>query len=505
MNKINYNPDILSCLANLSNDEVFTPPDTVNKMLDLLPKHLFKSTNTTFLDPACKSGVFLREIAKRLNEGIKNEIPDTQQRINHIFKNQLFGIAITELTSLLSRRTVYCSTKANGKYSVTDNFGDDQGNIIFNKIEHSWRNGNCEFCGANRDSYDRESYLETHAYMFIHTDKLEEIFNMKFDVIIGNPPYQISDGGSGTGISAKPIFHKFIEQAIKLKPSFLCMITPSRWFSGGKGLDGFREKMLRDKRFKVIHDFYSSKDCFPGVNIAGGINYFLWEKNYHGKCYVINHLNDKELKSLRYLDEHDIFIRDNQAIEMISKILNKKNIRLMSDIVYSRNPFGFVSSERGSTKKSINSVKLVSSGGEGFVERDSVKNNNDLIDKFKVIIGKVVPSNGEIDVNPEDGYRVITSPRVLDPGSVHTETYILLNIFDNELEANNFQTYMKLKLPRFLLRLTLSSMNISVKSFSFVPYLNYDKLWNDEEVYRYFDLTANEIEHVQNTIRDLKD
>ena len=315
----NYNPDVLSCIANLSNDEVFTPPHLANQMLDLLPTELWSNKNATFLDPVSKSGVFLREIAKRLMVGLETQIPDRQERINHIFKKQLFGIAITELTSLLSRRSVYCSKTANSVYSVCTNFETEQGNILYERLQHTWQNSNCIYCGANKDMYDREDALETYAYNFIHIDSIDKLFaNMKFDVIVGNPPYQLET--SGYGRQAKPIYQLFVEQAKKLKPRFLSMIIPSRWFAGGFGLDQFREDMLNDDRIRKIVDYPNSYDCFPGVDVSGGICYFLWERDNKGECEVTNISNGQTSSTIRKLSEFDTFIRSSQAVPIVRKI-----------------------------------------------------------------------------------------------------------------------------------------------------------------------------------------
>lgn len=499
-----YNPDVLSCIANLSNDEVFTPPELANKIIDMLPQELFENPDTTFLDPCCKSGVFLREIAKRLIKGLEPQIPDLEKRIEHIFSKQLFGIAITELTSLLSRRSVYCSKYPSSEWSAYQ-FPEDkpQGNIIYQRIKHTWKDDKCVYCGASKSEYDRGSELETHAYQFIHNLDVKKVFNMKFDVIIGNPPYQLSDGGSGTGISAKPLYHLFVETAKKLSPRYISMIIPSRWFAGGKGLNEFRSMMLESKNISTMVDYPKSRDCFPGVDIAGGVCYFLWDSMYSGKCKLVSRQGHSEITRDRNLNEFSIFIRDNIGIDIIHKILDSSK-DYMDSVVYSRNPFGFVSSDRGNKTEFQGAVKLHSSDGVGYVTRQAILKNADLLDNYKVIIGKVNPDRGGVN-NASDGkMNVITKVRILEPNEVMTETYLLLATFKDKTQAENCATYYRTKFTRLLISLTLSSMNITKDNFQFVPIQDFSKPWTDEELYAKYGLNEKEITFIESMIRPME-
>ena len=494
---IQYNPDVLSCLANLSSDEVFTPPKLANDILDLLPKEIWSDKTITFLDPVSKSGVFLREIAKRLMDGLQAEIPEKQERINHIFTKQIYGIAITELTSLLSRRSVYCTKTANNKYSVCEKFMDEQGNIVFNRIEHTWKSGRCEFCGASEEVYKDRDELETHAYQFIHTDNPEEIFKMKFDVIVGNPPYQLSDGGFGK--SASPLYHKFVEQAKKLNPRFLTMIIPARWFAGGKGLKDFRGEMLNDSQIREIVDFENASECFPGVDIAGGICYFLWEKDSGGPCEVLNIQNGVQVRSTRALNEFSTFVRHGKAVSIIRKVLMNKE-KKMNEQVSSRKPFGIATNTR---PQNNGDIILRWQKGEGPYKRDEVTVGTEWIDKWKVITSYVGYDHAG---NPgKDGRRrVFSKIDILPPKTICTETYLVVGAFEKEPFALNLVAYMKTRLFRFLVAQFMYSHHITKDSYAFVPILDMSTNWTDEELYERYQLSDEEIVFIESKIRPME-
>lgn len=494
----NYNPDVLTCLANLSNDEVFTPPVVVNRMLDLLPAELWRNPDARFLDPVSKTGVFLREIAKRLMEGLSERIPDRQQRADHIFTRQLFGLAITELTALLSRRSVYCSKQANGPYSVCTAFHDADGNIRFRSTEHSWQNGRCRYCGASREVYDRDDTLESHAYEFIHTENPETIFpDMKFDVIIGNPPYQLSDGGNGA--SASPLYHRFVRQAQKLKPRYLTMIIPSRWFGGGKGLDDFRREMLNDNHIRVLVDYENASDCFPGVDIAGGVCYFLWDRDNPGLCDVVNVRNNETMHSVRALNEFDTFIRHDQAASIVRKVCAFGE-PMMSNIVSSSKPFGLRTFVR---PQEFGDILLRWQNGEGPYRRDEITVGRELIDKWKVITSYVGYDHAG---NPgKDGKRrVFSKIDILPPGTICTETYLVVGSFDSEQEAKKLVAYMKTLFFRFLVAQCMYSHHITKEAYRLVPIQDFSQSWTDEKLYAKYGITDEEIKFIESMVRPME-
>lgn len=503
-----YNPDVLSCLANLSNDEVFTSPEVVNKMLDMLPQDIFENPDTTFLDPACKTGVFLREIARRLIKGLEKQIPNLNDRLEHIFKHQLYGIAITELTSLLSRRSLYCSKWPNGEYSIV-NFKSPEGNIKYRRIQHTWKDGNCIFCGASQNIYERDNALETYAYQFIHTNKPEEIFNMKFDVIIGNPPYQLSDGGAQA--SAGAIYNKFVEQAIKLKPRYLTMITPSRWFTGGKNLNDFREKMLHDDRLRIIHDFPDASECFPGVEIKGGVNYFLWDRDHKGECNIITHKGGKIIsEATRPLLEKncDVFIRNNELVSIYRKV-SDFNERSFMDIVSARKPYGLAGDffknpnkyglPQIEEKKFNNCLKIYGLIGnkrtERYITKDYPLPKKEFLNEYKIFMARNQGSGifGE----------TFSEPILAKPGELCTETFIEIGPFKSKQVMENCYSYIKTKFFRAMVGVRKLDQGAPQGVYKYVPIQDFSKAWTDEELYKKYNLSKKEIKFIEENVQEM--
>ena len=522
-----YNPDVLLCLANLSNDEVFTPPEVANQMLDMLPQELFEDPNTKFLDPACKSGVFLREIAKRLIKGLEDKIPDLEERIDHICKNQLYGIAITELTSLLSRRSVYCSKYPNGPFSIAK-FDNVEGNIRFKTCKHEWEGPvkwkmegrkqeriwrTCKWCGAPEKEYgeDARINLETHAYEFIHTLHPGEIFNMKFDVIISNPPYQLSDGGAQA--SASPLYHLFVDKALKLNPKYLTMVIPARWYSGGKGLDQFRNSMLNDCHIKELHDFPITSDCFPGVNIRGGVCYFLWDSSFDANeemPVVVTHESETETvvkRQLKY-EDMDIFVRYDKAIGIVDKIKAKTlESQFLSNCVSARKPFGlstdFIKNERFKDNSTglRNPIKCIGKGlTVGFIDRSDVISHREWIDRWKVFVPRANNIGTELNDDNLNAF-------VGKPGEVCTESYIVIggNIDLTEQEANYLVAFLRTKFARFCHSVPKVSQDATAKTYRYVPMQSLDRDYTDEELYSKYNLSKEEIEFIETHIKSMND
>lgn len=521
-----HNPDVLTCIANLSNDEVFTPPEFANQMLDTLQDSWANSNNgeniwgnreVTFLDPCTKSGVFLREIVKRLNVGLTEEIPDLTERINHILTKQVFGIGITELTSLLARRSIYCSKYANSLHSIARTFTNENGNIWFERTEHSWVKGKCTFCGASEIEYARSADLETHAYAFIHTTNLKlhmtELFGetMQFDVIIGNPPYQLSDGGFG--ISALPMYHKFVEQAKKLEPRFLTMVIPARWFTGGKGLDSFRHGMLSDDRLRKFYDFPDSNDVFPGTQIKGGVCYFLWDRDNAGDVTVTTYDRGQVVsQATRALLETgaEVFIRYNEGVQILKKIMKIENAnstpkfsfdlpaeKSFQKSVSARKPFGLATTFRGKSSETKNDLTVYQNGGIGYIARSEVASGDQFIDAWKVFIPRAGSGSDSFP------HPILGKPFIGKPGTICSETYVAIGPYNSRKEAVNVCNYLSSRLVRFMVLLHKTSQSTTRSVYKFVPMQNFSEQWNDEKLYQKYGINNDEIAFIESMIRPM--
>ena len=514
------NPDVLTCIANLSNDEVFTPPELANRMLDTLAEtwavkyngsNIWADSTVKFLDPCTKSGVFLRQIAQRLTKGLSTEIPNLEERVDHILTKQVFGIATSRLTSLLARRSVYCSKSANGEHSIVKSFDSEAGNIWYERTEHSWVHGKCSFCGARADAYDRGREFETYAYTFIHAEdvaaQVSSIFGgeMQFDVIVGNPPYQLGQsGGDAVGGFATPIYQKFIQTAKSLEPRYVLMVTPSRWFAGGVGLNSFRNEMLDDTRIRALVDYPDATEVFPGTQIKGGVSYFLWDYSWNDTCEVTTiYRGEPTTKPMkRFLGSYDVVVRRNEAIPILEKVLARNEsdgVGKISNKVSASRPFGLRTYVEGAkTVRGIkNPLRLIGNGGESYIDRSSVEKKHEWIDQWKVLLGSAY---GAGDTYP---HQIYNHPIVAGPNTACTETYLVIDRFDEEAKAKNFAGYLRTSFVRFLVSLRKNTQHIIGERFQFVPDLPMDIVWTDDLLYKKYDITRNEIAYIDSMIRPM--
>ena len=531
----NRNPDVLTCIANLSNDEVFTPPEFANHMLDLVAQtwgkenggaNLWADSSLRFLDPFTKSGVFLREITARLTEGLKDEIPNLKERIDHILSNQVYGLAVTRLTSLVARRSLYCSKWANGKHSIAKSFNTPDGNIWYEALDHTWigatefvetadkhgkptkkgTNGKCKYCGASQKSLDRGYGFESYAYPFIHADainaRISELFgdNMKFDVIIGNPPYQLESDGGTRDI---PIYQHFVEQAKKLEPRVLAMVIPSRWMASGLGLGTFRKEMLSDRRISNLVDFPVASDVFPGVEVKAGVCYFLWQADYNGTCAVTSVRGPTVVGPItRNLNQFDIFVRESRALPILKKVL-ENGVDSINSILAVDKEFGWTSNfsefhEESKTgdvplhyiRKSTRSV--------GYIQRSKVTKSVHLIDKWKVLVPKAGSDGGK--KIPD---MVLGKPKLASSPSVCTQSYLFFYV-TSEREAESLRSYYSTKFFRFLVSLRKITQDATHSTYTWVPIQTWDRIWTDSELYQRYNLSTDEIALIDELIRPME-
>ena len=426
--------------------------------------------------------------------------------MDHILTRQVFGIAITTLTSLLARRSLYCSKRATGEHSVAKGFDGDDGNIWFERTEHSWDKGKCVFCGAPRTLFDREPGLENHAYAFIHTNdirsRVAELFgaDMQFDVIIGNPPYQMTGGAGGSSDSS--IYHLFAQQAFELEPRFVSMVIPSRWMAGGRGLDDFRAEMLNGGHIRSLTDFPDSGTAFPGVQIKGGICYFLWDRDHVGACDVTRIADGIEhLQKDRALGEFDVFVRDERALAILRKIIAKNEPSIL-ELISGDTPFGFATNfDDWSEKRGAGKIPLylISRGKRsiGFVKRDLVRKNIGVLDAWKVLIPEAYGAGESFP------HQILGKEIVAPPPAACTQSYLVASPFQSEKAARSFASYYRTRLFRFLVSVRKITQHALRSTYLWVPQQSWDETWTDSTLYKKYGITKDEQAFIESMIRPM--
>lgn len=502
-------------------------------MLDLLPNEIWSDSSIKILDPACKSWVFLREAAKRLLKGLEKEIPDLQERINHIMTKQLYWIAITNLTALLSRRSLYCSKNAKydpdirlQSFSICTEFEENRGNIRYWEVKHKWENWTCIYCWANEKMFwtEKRENLETHAYKFIHStpEEINALFwldpNMKpdvFDVIIGNPPYQLTTTEIEWKANATPLYHKFIEQAQKLQPKYLSMIIPSRRMTWGSvSLNDFRKSMIHDKRMKVLHDYIDSKQVFTWVDVKWGICYFLWDKWYNWICKIYSHNADSLEENDRYLAEEwdDIFIRNNRLVSIKNKVWHDNNIDNVESITSPQTPYWLLSNSFTENPQMFLAEKVQWSKYRvvwlwknqarefRYTSSDFVLTKDFSSETYKVFVPKAYWCWAIWETIPTP---ILWTPILWTPMDICTQTFIQIWWFDTKNEAENFLWYLKTKFFRTLVGIKKNTQDSNRIVYHFVPLQDFSKPRTDEELYAKYNLSQEEIDYIETMIKPM--
>jgi site-specific DNA-methyltransferase (adenine-specific) len=428
--------------------------------------------------------------------------------VNHILTKQVFGIGITQITSLLARRSVYCSKHAQGKHSIAKSFTSDDGNIWFKRLKHTWDGDKCRYCGAGKSVFDRAAGLETHAYAFIHTDniktRLAEIFggNMQFDVIIGNPPYQMTDAAGG-GVDSS-IYHLFVDQAKRLGPRYVSMVIPSRWMAGatrGVGdFDGFREQMLTDHHVCKLVDYSNAREAFPNVEIKGGVCFFLWDSAYNGPCEVTMTREGASLTAMRNLDQFDVFVRDSRALGILEKVLAKKESSV-AEILTNTEPFKYESNFTGwHAKKQAGDIPIYLIANRqrtiGFTHRSQIKKNTHLIDSWKILSVRGAGSPGSL---PDS---VLGRPWIASPPSICTGSFMFFYVSTHE-EAISLQSYFTTRFFRFLVSLRKITQNAFRSTYEWVPVQTWDQTWTDEDLYAKYGITKKEQTYIESQVKEM--
>lgn len=459
--------DIFDYIPPQRTNQIFTPRRVVKMMVDMIEESqpdIFTDYNAKFLDPYSKSGLYITEIVKRLYEGLSEQIPSSQKRIKWILENQVYALAPSNII-----------------YNIVINY-------VFSKFDGISTKNIVEFNSAedvNDDNWKK---------------KVFEAFggeDLKFDVIIGNPPYQEMDGGAQA--SASPLYHRFVELAQELDPELISFIIPARWFSGGKGLDSFREEMLNDKRIRELHDYFDATDCFPGIDISGGVCYFLWDKDHHGECKVTSYRGGKINSMIRPLSlkGNDTLIRFNEAISILNKV-HCKDFNSFADGISARKPFGLPTNVTVKKTRDTDDVIIYAYPSNGFFPSRKIERNANLVDQWKVLSAKAYGERGDFP------YRVIAKPFIAEPGSCCSETYIVIRACESRKKAQNVIAYMGTRFFRFLVLLKKNTQDATSKVYSLVPIQDFSQSWTDEQLYSKYGLTEEEIDFIESMVRPME-